>query len=206
MAVGCDVADEDSVRRAADRVLETLGPADVLINNAAVLDHGGVLDMDLAVWNRILAVNLTGQLLCARAFGALMTERGSGSIVSIASIGGHLPQPHGGAYSVSKAGARMLSQVIAVELGGQGIRSNVVSPGMVITPMSEHSYVDTAVKAKREQMVPSARIGSAHDIADAVLWLASPRASYVNGEEILVDGALQRSLLSLTPRAQASSR
>lgn len=200
VAIGCDVSDEQSVERAAERAA-ALGRPSILVNNAAVLEGGPLLDVDLAVWQRVLSVNLTGYLLCARAFGRRMRESGSGTMVHVASIGGVLPQHGSGAYSVSKAGVRMLSRSLSLELGQYDIRSNVVSPAMVVTPMSAASYADPKLRAYREALVPSRRIGLAKDIAEAVIWLASPRSSYVNGQEIHVDGGLQAGLLHSATRS-----
>src|SRR5262249_4375253 len=194
IAVGCDISDERSVERAAERVA-LLGKPTVLVNNAAVLEGGPLLDVDLKVWQRVLSVNLTGYLLCARTFGRQMREAGEGAMIHIGSIGGALPLPGTGPYSVSKAGIRMLSRSLALELGQFGVRSNVVSPAMVKTPMSEASYADCEQEARRATTVPIERIGLTKDIADTVVWLASPRAAYVNGQEIHVDGGLQTALL-----------
>ena len=116
------------------------------------------------------------------------------------SISGSVPQPYSGAYSVSKAGVKMLSRLLAVELGEHRIRSNVVSPAMVRTPMSEAFYQNEDVLRRREAIVPAGRISGPRDIAEAVLFLASERASYINGQDILVDGGLSQAFLSLIPR------
>src|SRR5215510_478983 len=108
IAVGCDVSNEHSVERAAESVA-ALGRPSVLVNNAAVLERGLLLDVDLGVWQRALSINLTGYLLCARVFGRRMREARHGAMVHVASIGGVLPQNGSGSYSVSKAGVRMLS-------------------------------------------------------------------------------------------------
>jgi glucose 1-dehydrogenase len=200
LGVSCDVADESSVRTAAARVRAELGPVGVLVNNAGVARGGAVKDIEIAEWNRVLDINLTGYLLCARSFLPQLQERGNGTIVNIASIGGRLPQGYSGAYSVSKAGVRMLSQVLAVEFAEFGVRSNVISPAMLITPMSEGFYRDPQVKAERESMVPSGRIGNPQDVADVALFLASTRSSYINGEDLLIDGALNINLLAQIPR------
>ena len=94
----------------------------------------------------------------------------------------------------------MLSRQLALEWGPDGIRSNVVSPGLIRTPMSESFYQQPDVKERREKMLPSRRIGTAQDIADAVIFLASARSTYVNGAEILVDGGLDQVVMELTPR------
>ena len=200
LALGCDTTDEASAAAAAEAVAARLGPPDILVNNAGVLRPGPLSSLGLAEWNALLAVNLTGYLLCAQAFGRPMMERGSGALVHIASIAASNPQPRSGAYSPSKAAVAMLSRQLALEWGPSGLRSNVVSPGFVRTPMSEAFYAAPGVKERREAMLPSRRIGTPADIADAVLFLASPRASYVNGAEILVDGGLGTALMELTPR------
>ena len=176
-----------------------LGPARVLVNNAGVARGGAVKDIEIADWNKVLGINLTGYLLCARSFLPQLLETG-GSIVNIASIAGHLPQSFSGAYSVSKAGVRMLSQVLAVEFAEFSVRSNVISPAFVITPMSEAFYRNPQTRVQREAMVPAGRIGSPQDVADAALFLASARSSYINGEEILVDGALKINMFAQIPR------
>lgn len=200
VAIACDVSDPASVAGAADECKTKLGPCDILVNNAAILHAGSLSDIPVAKWNELLSVNLTGYLLCAQSFGRHMKERGKGSLIHVGSIAGHLPQAYSGAYSVSKAGVMMLSELLAVELGEYGIRSNVVSPAMVRTPLSEDFYKDPELLRRRTEMVPSRRIGAPRDIAEAILFLASDRASYINGREILVDGGLSRSFLGMIPR------
>src|SRR5690606_20702146 len=116
--------------------------------------------------------------LCSQVFGRAMMAAGGGSIVHVSSMAGTNPQPTSGAYSVSKAGVMMLSRNLAQEWGPMGIRSNVVSPAMVLTPMSEVIYRDPAIRTRREQAIPVRRIGLPQDIADAVCFLASSRAGY----------------------------
>jgi NAD(P)-dependent dehydrogenase (short-subunit alcohol dehydrogenase family) len=196
----CDTASEESVTAAAAAIEKSLGPCSVLVNTAAVLRPGGLETLSLAEWNAVLSVNLTGYFLCAQAFGRQMRKLGRGSLVHIASIAGSNAQGQSGAYSVSKAGVIMLSRQLANEWGPQGIRSNVVSPGMVITPMSQSFYDTPGVTERRAAVVPARRVGMPQDIADAILFLASDRSSYVNGEEILVDGGYANMLMNLVPR------
>jgi NAD(P)-dependent dehydrogenase (short-subunit alcohol dehydrogenase family) len=181
-------------------VQRELGRCDVLVNNAATIYAEALMKIELARWNQLMAVNLNGFLLCAQAFGQQMIEGGGGSMVHVASIAGHVPQPYSGPYSVSKAGVKMLSQLLAVELGEHNIRSNVVSPAMVRTPLSEVIYRDPAVLKQREAIVPAHRISGPRDIAEVVAYLASPRSGYVNGQDILVDGGLSTAWLTLIPR------
>ncbi len=202
----CDVADPEHVAAAADRSARTLGPCSILVNNAGLLRPGPIATLTLEEWNRLISVNLTGYFLCAKAFGRQMLERKRGSIVHIASIAGRHPQPWSGSYSVSKAGVVMLSQQLAIEWGPSGIRSNVVSPGLVRTPMSEPFYRIPEVAERRAELVPLRRVAAPKDIADVVIFLASDRAGYVNGEDICTDGAFGRVLMGLVPRPGFEAR
>jgi NAD(P)-dependent dehydrogenase (short-subunit alcohol dehydrogenase family) len=196
----CDVSDEAAVRAAASRSAADLGPCTVLVNTAALLRPGALESLPLADWNAMLAVNLTGYLLCAQAFGAQMLRAGQGRLVHLSSIAGSHAQAGSGAYSVSKAGVTMLSRQLALEWGPRGLRSNVVSPGLVVTPMSQPFYDTPGVMEKRSAAVPLRRVGRPPDLRDAVLFLASPRSAYVNGEELVVDGGFSQGLMGFVPR------
>jgi NAD(P)-dependent dehydrogenase (short-subunit alcohol dehydrogenase family) len=196
----CDTSNALSVVAASETTLKSLGPCNVLVNAAAVLRPGGLESLSLAEWNAVLSVNLTGYFVCAQIFGRHMRRLGRGSLIHVASIAGSHAQAHSGAYSVSKAGVVMLSRQLASEWGSHGIRSNVVSPGMIITPMSQSFYDTPGVTERRTAVVPARRIGMPQDIADAILFLASDRSSYVNGDEITVDGGYANMLMNLVPR------
>ncbi|UPK02971.1 SDR family oxidoreductase [Bradyrhizobium sp. 170] len=196
----CDTSSVESVTAASATIEKSLGPCDVLVNTAAVLRPGALDTLSLAEWNAVLSVNLTGYFVCAQVFGRQMRALGHGSLVHVASIAGSNAQGQSGAYSVSKAGVIMLSQQLANEWGPHGIRSNVVSPGMVITPMSQSFYDTPGVTERRSAVVPMRRVGVPQDMADAILFLASDRASYVNGDEITVDGGYANMLMNLVPR------
>lgn len=199
-AVAADITDTASLGAALQETEAAFGPCRILVNNAALLRNGPLIDLSLDDWNAVLTVNLTGFFLCSQVFGRAMIAAGGGSIVHVSSMAGTHPQPTSGAYSVSKAGVMMLSRNIAQEWGPSGIRSNVVSPAMVMTPMSEVIYRDPAVKARREQSIPVRRIGQPQDIADAICFLASDRSGYVSGQEILCDGGWDTMLLTTVPR------
>jgi len=200
VVTNCDTTSAERVTAVSETIEKALGPCSVLVNTAAVLRPGGLETLSLAEWNAVLSVNLTGYFLCAQIFGRQMRKLGRGSLLHVASIAGSHAQGHSGAYSVSKAGVIMLSRQLASEWGPQGIRSNVVSPGMVITPMSQSFYDTPGVTERRTAVVPTRRIGMPQDIADAILFLASDRSSYVNGDEITVDGGYVRTLMNLVPR------
>jgi NAD(P)-dependent dehydrogenase (short-subunit alcohol dehydrogenase family) len=196
----CDTTSVESVTAASGTIEKALGPCQVLVNTAAVLRPGGLDALSLAEWNAVLAVNLTGYFLCAQLFGRQMRGHRGGSLVHVSSIAGSNAQGQSGAYSVSKAGVIMLSRQLANEWGPHGIRSNVVSPGMVITPMSQAFYDTPGVTERRSAVVPMRRVGTPQDMADAILFLASDRSSYVNGDEIMVDGGYANMLMNLVPR------
>lgn len=195
----CDVSDPASVNSAAEMVERAFGGCNILVNNAATIYADSLMNVQLERWNQLMGVNLTGYLLCAQIFGRQMLGNG-GSMIHVGSLSGHEPQPFSGAYSVSKAGIAMLSRLLAIELGEHRIRSNVVCPAMVRTPMTESIYQDPEICRRRETLVPAGRISTPGDIADAVLFFASERSGYINGQDILVDGGLSQTWLSMIPR------
>ncbi len=200
IGIQCDVTQEADVARAVETVARDLGEVDVLVNNAAFLSPGNLDQVDIAEWQRMLDVNLTGYLRCSQSFGRGMLARGRGAIVHVGSISGNHQQAFSNAYSASKAGVSMLSRQLAFEWGPQGVRSNVVAPGLVRTALSEAFYADEKTKAAREKVVPLRRIGHVNDIASAVLFFASDKASYISGQEVIVDGGYAQTLMSHVPR------
>ena len=200
LALACDVSDEAAVESAAARLREALGPCAVLVNNAGLLRAGPLETVSLADWNQILAINLTGYLLCARAFGRDMLAAGKGGLVHVASIAAAHPQTQSGAYSASKAGVLLLSRQLAAEWGPRGVRSNAVLPGLIRTALSAKFYETPGFEAKRAAVVASRRIGEPVDIAEPVMFLASDRAAYVNGAELQIDGGLGCTLMDMVPR------
>ncbi len=196
----CDVTDDASVREAAARSLAGFGPVSILVNNAGTMRAGRLDTLSLDDWQGILSLNLTGYFRCAQVFGAQMLQQGRGAIVHVASISAHAPQSHSGAYSASKAAVAMLSQQLAAEWGPRGVRSNVVSPGMIRTPMTQGLYDVPGVLDARRALVPRRRIGEPEDIANAAVFLASDRADYITGADIVVDGGFTRSIMNVIPR------
>ncbi len=200
ISIACDTSDAASVSAAAARSAETLGACDVLVNAAGILRAGGLEDLPLEEWNRVIAVNLTGYFLCAQIFGRQMRAKGKGAMVHIASIAATHATGFSGAYSVSKAGVAMLSRQLAMEWGPQGIRSNTVCPGMTWTGMTQEAYGRPGMADLRGKAIPAGRIGQPEEIADAVVFLCSERAAYVNGTDLTVDGGFTRNLMGLVPR------
>lgn len=204
LAVHADVADEASVRAAAQEVLSVLGPCRVLVNNAAIRHRERLIQIKPESWNRVLGVNLTGSLLCVQAFAAQMVEAGQGgSLIHVTSLLGHHPQMDAGAYSVSKAGTMMMSQVLALELAPHGIRSNTVSPGFTRTPATEAFYSDPPTFAARAARIPAGRPAWPGDLANVICFLASERSNYVNAQDVIVDGGVDSTLMGVVPRPAA---
>ncbi|ABE29385.1 short chain dehydrogenase family protein [Paraburkholderia xenovorans LB400] len=193
--VACNVTDAASTRYAAAQVLSSFGRIDVLVNNAGVLARPSALEsISLEDWDRSLAVNLTGALLCTASFGAAMLEAGAGSIVNIASIAAYSPNTSV-AYSVSKAGLLALTRHTAVEWAPRGIRANSVSPGFIRTPLSEVHYANPDLLQLRTQATPVRRLGTVDDVAAIVGFLASPASAFINGEDIVADGGFLNTAL-----------
>ncbi|WP_214317610.1 SDR family NAD(P)-dependent oxidoreductase [Nonomuraea sediminis] len=188
--VVADVTDEADAERMVATVVERHGRLDIAFNNAGIGTLGHVADMDREIWDRVLAVNLTGVWLSMKYEIARMREQGGGIIVNNSSnLGAHRRQPGLGAYIASKAAVSALTRTAALEYIGDGIRINAVSPGLCDTAMSRWPGEREADRAERLKAVnPSGRVGTVEEIAGAVLYLASPEAGYAVGTDLVVDG------------------
>jgi len=189
-AFACDVADEASIRAAAEAIERGLGRARVLVNGAATLDVGGpVLETDLATWNKVIAINLTSAFLVTKAILPAMIAAGGGSIIHIASQLGSVAMPGRAAYCSTKGALIQLAKAMAAELGGQGIRVNTLSPGAVETRRLEFRFGD--LEAARRANVGKyllGRLGQPPEIGAAALFLAADASSFMTGADLLVDG------------------
>lgn len=192
-----DVTDELGVKRA----LKAFGAVpDVVVNNAGIGRFASLLDMPIETFRLQLDVNLTGAFIVARAAAKGMVERGSGVILNITSINAITTGPGTGSYPAAKAGLAKLTEMMALEWGPLGVRTNAIAPGFIDAGISTPFYADPAVRAARGGAVPSRRLGLSEDIANAVSYLASDNASYVNGHHLVVDGGVSVSLLTQLPR------
>ncbi|OAN76394.1 short-chain dehydrogenase [Jannaschia sp. EhC01] len=192
-----DVTDEPAVERA----LKAFGDVpDVVVNNAGIGRFASLLEMPIETFRHQLDVNLTGSFVVARAAAKGMIERGSGVILNITSINAITTGPGTGSYPAAKAGLAKLTEMMALEWSPLGIRVNAIAPGFIDGGISTPFYADPAVRASRGGAVPSRRLGLSEDIANAVSFLASDKASYVNGHHLVVDGGVSVSLLTQLPR------
>jgi NAD(P)-dependent dehydrogenase (short-subunit alcohol dehydrogenase family) len=191
-AVGsCSYRQVDVTERAAvDAALAAVEPLDVAIGNAGVVEAAPFLEVSQAQWQTHLDVNVTGCFNVGQAAARLMLERGTrGQIIFTGSWVGEIPWPEISAYSVSKAGVRMLARSMARELAGRGIRVNVVAPGIVMAGMARRQYETDPDYARRASVViPLGEFGTAEQVAKATAFLCSPDADYMTGSVLLVDG------------------
>jgi NAD(P)-dependent dehydrogenase (short-subunit alcohol dehydrogenase family) len=195
LSLACDITDEGAIEGMADAVKQRFGRCDILVNNAGIMAPVIPLeDLPAETWDQVMGVNLRGAFLCAKHLVRMMLARRAGAIVNLASVGARVPNDIG-AYGPSKAGVLGLTHQMAVEWGPRGVRANSVSPGMIRTPMSEHFYRNEKLHQGRIKVVPTGRIGVPDDIADAVAFLVSDAASYMNGQDIIVDGGFMRTAL-----------
>jgi NAD(P)-dependent dehydrogenase (short-subunit alcohol dehydrogenase family) len=185
-----DISDEAVVARLAAAVRDRWGRADVLVNNAGISMIAPAENLSGADYRRVLEINLVAPFLLAKAFGAMMLEQGSGSIVNVASVAGLVAVADRAAYNASKHGLIGLTRTLAAEWGGRGVRVNSVCPGWVKTEMdvadqAGGSYSDADITGR----VPMGRFASPDDIAKAIAFLAdSSESGFVNGHALAVDG------------------
>ena len=189
--VEVDVSDEESIARMMKTAVESFGGVDVLHNNATDSSLNAVdtdiVTLDMAVFDRLIAVNLKGQFLGCKHAIPLMLARGGGSIVNTASIDGFVGRGVRAAYGASKAGIVLLTKSVASQYGTRGIRCNAVAPGLTLTAGAVNNATKEYIEASLRNY-PMPRLCSPEDVAKAVVFLASDDASYVNAATLMVDG------------------
>ncbi len=187
IGVEFDVADGPAVAAAVARVKSELGPIDVLVNNAGIVNNiAPIAQMARDSWDREMAVNLGGGFACIQATVSGMAERGWGRIINISSVAALQPSTLQPAYGASKAGLIALTKTVAKEYGDRGVTCNAVLPGLIATPLA--LSMPEELRQDFTKQVPNRRLGEPAEIAAVVAFLASPAASYVNGAAIPVDG------------------
>jgi glucose 1-dehydrogenase len=198
LAHRADVSDEDQVGAMFETMRREFGTIDILVNNAGLQRDAPLDEMTLAQWNQVLAVNLTGQFLCAREAVREFKRRGvvkavscaAGKIVCISSVHEVIPWAGHVNYAASKGGVMLMMKSIAQEVAPHRIRVNSVAPGAVRTPINRSAWESPEAYASLMKLIPYKRIGEPDDIARAVVWLASDYADYLTGVSLIVDGGM----------------
>jgi NAD(P)-dependent dehydrogenase (short-subunit alcohol dehydrogenase family) len=204
IAITCDVADPAGVARALEEVKARFGRLDALVNNAGIAIFKPILEVTYEDWQRVLAVNLTGPFLVTQAAAPLMRDSGGGAIVNITSISGLRASTLRAAYGTSKAGLAHLTKQQAAELASLNIRVNAVAPGPVDTAMAKAVHTPEIRKDYHDHM-PLNRYGLEEELAEAIYFLCSERASYITGQTLAVDGGFDSTGIGL-PTLRAEMR
>lgn len=192
LGVRCDVSNDADVEALVKKTLDAFGRLDAAYNNAGIQNElAEAADQTREDYDRVMGVNLRGVWSCMKYELQVMRKQGSGSIVNCSSLGGLIGGPERGIYHAAKHGVIGLTKSAAMEYAAKGIRINALCPGMIRTPMSDQMEAagqGEALKKMLEQNVPMKREGTPEEIADAVLFLCSSKASYITGQSISVDG------------------
>ncbi|WAM35253.1 3-oxoacyl-[acyl-carrier-protein] reductase [Caldicellulosiruptor acetigenus] len=188
MIIKCDVSNADEVSQMFSQVEKEFGRLDILVNNAGITKDGLILRMNEEDFDKVIAINLKGAFLCARAAAKMMVKQRSGNIINISSvvgIAGNIGQAN---YAASKAGIIGLTKSLAKELASRNIRVNAIAPGFIKTDMTE--VLSDKVKEVMLSSIPLGRFGEADEVANVALFLASNLSSYITGQVIVVDGGM----------------
>ena len=184
-----DVSDAQSVASLDEWVAGEFGRVDVLVNNAGISPSAPrAEDTEVAFWNEVLAVNLTGVFLCCRAFGRRMLVQGAGSIINVSSVSGIVGIQRGAAYCATKGGVENLTRALALDWAPKGVRVNSIAPGTFETEITQAMRADPKIDAWLKAKIPMRRYGVAAELGGAAVFLASSSSSYMTGQHIVVDG------------------
>lgn len=187
-AISVDVTSVSSINAAVAQAEADLGPLDVLVANAGIAIRKPSLELTEDDWDRVLDVDLKGVFFCCQAAGRGMVERKRGSVVTISSQNGVIGYHQRAAYCAAKAGVVNMTRVLALEWAQYGVRANSVGPTFVETDLTRRALEDPATREDILRRIPLGRLGKAEEVANAVLFLASPAASLITGACLLVDG------------------
>jgi meso-butanediol dehydrogenase / (S,S)-butanediol dehydrogenase / diacetyl reductase len=206
LTLQCDVSKPEQVREAISKVAATFGRIDALVNNAGVAIFKPILEVTWKDWRSVMDTNLDGAFLCTQACAKVMLKTGGGAVVNIASISGLRASTLRVAYGTSKGALIHLTKQQAAELGDVGIRVNCVAPGPVLTEMAKLVHSTSIIKDYFDA-IPLNRYGTQEEIADAVVYLCSEQASFVNGQVLAVDGGFDATGVGLpTLRKNATEK
>ena len=190
--VKADISDKKQVENLINETIKNFKKIDILVNNAGVYIPGNTLDLPEEIWDKTIDINLKGYFLCSQA--ALKHMKKGASIINLSSVAGIEGSPAGAAYCASKGGIRLLTKALAAEFGPMGIRANSIHPGLIDTPMTTAFTKDKKVLAGMMSKFLIKRVGKPIDIAGGAVFLASDAASYITGEELIIDGGWTCSL------------
>lgn len=197
LPVPCDVSDDAACAALFAAAADQFGPPDILVNNAAIVRKGSILDLDPDDFDAVVRVNLRAYFVCTQLAGRAMRDAGvNGAIVMMSSVNAYLAIPDQVAYVACKGGVAQLTRAAALGLAPYGVRVNAIAPGSVETDILKAVMEDESARKTILSRTPMGRVARPDEIADAALFLASDRASYMTGETIIVDGG--RSALNYT--------
>lgn len=193
--IDCDVSEEQAVSKGIAAVIERFGRIDVLINNAGIGITRPLEELDLAEWNRVIGVNLTGAFQCAK-YCAPYLRSTRGCIINIASTRAYMSEPNTEAYSASKGGLLALTHALAISLGPE-VRVNAISPGWIdVTPYQKSSARQLEqLREEDHAQHPAGRVGMPQDIARLAIFLADPANDFITGQDFIVDGGMTRKMI-----------
>ena len=188
LAVKMDVADAEQVKAGFKQVIEKFGRLDILVNNAAITRDGLSMRMKADDWDAVIRTNLTGAHLCIQQALATMMRARAGRIINIASIVAQMGNAGQANYVAAKAGLIGLTKAIAIEIASRNVTVNAVAPGFIETPMTD--VLGDEVKEELKTRIPLGRMGTARDVASAIVFLASDEAAYITGHVLDVNGGM----------------
>lgn len=192
-----DVSNGKQIKEMVSKVLDSYGRIDILVNVAGIAIKSPIENVSEKDWDKVIAVNLKGTFLCSQTVGREMIKQHAGTIINFGSVAAYTPQIYLGAYSPSKAAVLLLTKMMAVEWAKHNIRVNAISPGPIVTPLTEAAWSTEALKEARAKSIPMNRFGRPEEIAKAVVFLASDESSYVTGHSLVVDGGSLNSMFHM---------